>query len=364
MKKVLINFLGRSNSGPGFTYELANGLVRAGCEVYAVLSERIQNKSKWEENLGIHSLFIETYESKEQFIKNTILFPITSAHTVKNFFKDIEFDVIIRSFFHPWAKKIDSLVKSKKIITICHDPIPHSNEGYIKRKLYRRHIMCSDDIIVLTKSFFDIVHDRYKFDYSNIHYIPHGIMNIDNDHECKHIPFIRGNVNYLFFGRIQSYKGLEIIVQAYKVLCQKYHNISLYIVGSGDMSDVKDELQSSPNIFVYNEYIPDEDIKSYFTIPNLICVLPYTDATQSGVIPVSFEFLVPVIASNTGGLMEQLDDGNIGLLFENKDISDLISKMEMFITNNEVYVEEQKKITDFLPKIGWDAIAERILDFC
>ena len=54
-------------------------------------------------------------------------------------------------------------------------------------------------------------------------------------------------------------------------------------------------------------------MSTYFTKADLV-VLPYTSATQSGVIPVAAAFGVPVIASDVGGLAEQLDQGACGIL--------------------------------------------------
>jgi glycosyltransferase involved in cell wall biosynthesis len=43
-------------------------------------------------------------------------------------------------------------------------------------------------------------------------------------------------------------------------------------------------------------------------------VLPYTSATQSGVIPIAAAFARPVVATDVGGLPEQLADGRCGVV--------------------------------------------------
>jgi related to glycosyltransferase len=48
---------------------------------------------------------------------------------------------------------------------------------------------------------------------------------------------------------------------------------------------------------LYNQNIPDEEIYRYFEMAEFV-VLPYKDATGSGVIPLAFAFSKAVIVSN------------------------------------------------------------------
>lgn len=51
----------------------------------------------------------------------------------------------------------------------------------------------------------------------------------------------------------------------------------------------------------------DEEVESIFSGENLVAVLPYLDATQSGVVLTAMDYGVPVIATDTGGLSEQIE---------------------------------------------------------
>ena len=57
------------------------------------------------------------------------------------------------------------------------------------------------------------------------------------------------------------------------------------------------------------------------------------DATQSGVISLAHSFGCPVIASDTGGLKEQLNKGEIGLFCKIGNAKELCEKM--FCLNND-----------------------------
>lgn len=87
------------------------------------------------------------------------------------------------------------------------------------------------------------------------------------------------------------------------------------VAGSGDFSKYDSMFKELPQVDIVNRYIEDKEIDNYFSIPNTILVLPYLDASQSGVIPVALEYKIPIIASDAGGLKEQMNNGDFGLFF-------------------------------------------------
>ena len=48
--------------------------------------------------------------------------------------------------------------------------------------------------------------------------------------------------------------------------------------------------------------------------------MPYTSASQSGVIAIAASFALPVIATNTGGISEQIENGVSGWLVEPNNV--------------------------------------------
>ena len=66
-----------------------------------------------------------------------------------------------------------------------------------------------------------------------------------------------------------------------------------------------------PGVKVENRWIPEEGIQQVFTEADLV-LLPYTEASQSGVIAIAFGMGLPVVVTPVGGLREQVSDGVTG----------------------------------------------------
>ena len=66
-------------------------------------------------------------------------------------------------------------------------------------------------------------------------------------------------------------------------------------------------------ILLVDRYVPNEEVELYFRAAD-VAILPYESATQSGIIQVAYDFDLPVITTNVGGLPEVVHDGETGLI--------------------------------------------------
>mgnify|MGYP000003694645 FL=1 len=366
MKNILITFLFKEGAGPVFTLEMARGLALNGCNIYVILSHKISNRIDWEtEKLFKEVYFIDTGTQKTA-IQASFKFFLKEKFKIKSKYKSLQFDYAISTFYHPWASSVLKCVKAKRI-TICHDPIHHSGVKILEKTLTFHYIKSSDEIIVLTRSFIPLVSKNFGFSEKHIHYMPHGRMSEYRKKETllpsDHNYMDKKTINFLFFGRIEKYKGIQLLAKAYKELVQTHSlNITLTIAGSGNLAEYREECRNIPNVTIINRYIPDNEIGQYFSIPNTIVVLPYIDASQSGVIPIALEYNTPIIASETGGLKEQLNNGEIGIFCKVNDINSLKEKMAWCIHNPGELKEEQKKMASYLHELDWEVITRIIIN--
>jgi starch synthase len=124
----------------------------------------------------------------------------------------------------------------------------------------------------------------------------------------------------LFFGRIWEYKGLEYLIRAEPLITAAVPNARIVIAGRGENFDKYRRMMVHPEHFiVYNEWISDEQQAALFREASVV-VLPYIEASQSGVIPIAYSHRKPVIATSVGGLPDMVEDGRTGYLIPPRDV--------------------------------------------
>ena len=97
----------------------------------------------------------------------------------------------------------------------------------------------------------------------------------------------------------------------------------------------------------HDHYIPNEDVSSYFAAADLV-VVPYTSASQSGIIQLAYGFQRPVVVSKVGGLPEVVVPERTGYIVEPGSSSQIAnSVIHFFSTGQESvmskYIEAKQK---------------------
>lgn len=141
--------------------------------------------------------------------------------------------------------------------------------------------------------------------------------------------------NYiLFFGRIEAYKGIELLYRAF-VETTELKNVHLVIAGKGNIYFDR-EYTSETNITFINRFIHDGEINNLFNKAQIV-ILPYTSATQSAVTSLSYHFLKPMIVSDIAGLNDTIIHEKTGLLFNPKNEIELRNKILNLLNDRTLY---------------------------
>ncbi|HZW66954.1 MAG TPA: glycosyltransferase [Hanamia sp.] len=156
----------------------------------------------------------------------------------------------------------------------------------------------------------------------------------------------------LFFGFIRKYKGLDILLAAFKILNRQHSLGSIKLLIAGEFYDNEKnyvELLNDPsiknNLILHTHFIPNNEVK-YFLCAADCVIQPYRSATQSGVTPLAYHFEVPMIVTNVGGLPSMVADKKTGLIAA-PTAESIAKKIEEYFESGEdfflPYLREEKK---------------------
>lgn len=173
----------------------------------------------------------------------------------------------------------------------------------------------------------------------------------------------------LFFGQIAPYKGLDFLVTAMESLSQEDEEFCALIAGKVKEGHEKywknielrlralvDRHQASLHI----QHIPDEEVERYFMAANVL-VLPYLRIFQSGLPFLSYNFGLPIIVTEVGGLPDTVTIGETGFVCEPRDSSALERSLRRFF-KSVIYrdgIRSRERIMAFAKKrYSWDSAAK------
>lgn len=105
-------------------------------------------------------------------------------------------------------------------------------------------------------------------------------------------------VVFLSIGRIRKYKGLETFNKAISTSTNSEFNFKL--VGDGKIGFIP-----SPKLHFDNRWLTDEEFSQEIELADVV-VLPYTEASQSGIIPIAIKMKKVILVSNTPSLVDQI----------------------------------------------------------
>jgi glycosyltransferase involved in cell wall biosynthesis len=246
-------------------------------------------------------------------------------------------------FFAPCFFTIAFFVKmftNTKVLFICDNVLPHEKR-FGDVFLTKLAFSTADYFLVQSKT---VEKDLNLLNKKNKPYVytPHPLYNIFGEKVDKNEAreFIKKEYGrditkdkvILFFGYIRKYKGLLNLLDSMPDVLKK-ENVKLLIAGEfyDDEKPYRnkiDELKLQENVLLISDFLPDDRVKYFFSAADCV-VLPYLNATQSGIVQICYYYDKPVIATNVGGIGEVVIDGKTGLLVEpdnNKMLAEAILK--------------------------------------
>lgn len=224
------------------------------------------------------------------------------------------------AFMAPLYGTICRLAKKNGVtrcIALVHNMFPHE-KGALD-KIFAPYFTASQDgFVALSES---VTHDIATLSKAPSTFSPHPIYDhygprLSKEEGCAYL-HLDPNCDYaLFFGLVRTYKGLDLLLDAFALAKDELPNLRLIVAGEFYEDEEKYHAQIQQNgldnrVIIRNEFIADDELKYYFAASSLI-TQPYKLATQSGVTQVAFHFEKPMLVTNVGGLGEIVHHGKMG----------------------------------------------------
>lgn len=194
------------------------------------------------------------------------------------------------------------LPRSRPLVLTAHDVLPREpRRGQLaaQRRLYER----VDAVVVHSEHGRARLVEPLGVAPAKVHVIAHGafehLARVPGERPLPEALAAVGKPVVLFFGLLRPYKGLDVLLEAWR----EVDDAELWIVGMPRM-DV-DALRASapPSVRWVPRFVADEEVAAYFRRADLV-VLPYREIDQSGVLFTALAFGAPLLLSAVGGFPE------------------------------------------------------------
>jgi glycosyltransferase involved in cell wall biosynthesis len=273
--KFTFVYLGRRGGGNKLLLDLLTNLEdSSNCTFDFLISNRNEKAIDLASNSRVkiliaNSIFRLIIESMRIAIKNRGIYIFLMQHP------------------HDYPLWIFSRLANRFRIIMVHDSKRHKGDKYPATFSLKARAKNADARIF----FSEYVRSRYPRNEHDFVWRHYQGINADRDMPDK------GYI--LTIGRLRKYQGVSSIPIIAKLIESKF---PLWII-AGNSKIAKD--YTDDRIMFLNKWLSDEEIKSLIGHASVV-VLPYSEASQSGIVPMVSELGVPLVVTPVGGLPEQV----------------------------------------------------------
>jgi glycosyltransferase involved in cell wall biosynthesis len=242
---------------------------------------------------------------------------------------------------------------SRRYALTVHDPTPHPGEAMAARwrRAFRRSLRRRASLV--------FVHSRVLAEELSatgdveapIEVVPHGI-------EVGETTPPPPDTSLLFFGRITHYKGLDTLLDAMPAVWESDPAARLVVAGEGEVP--AHPLLSDPRVELRSGYLPDAEVPSLFAAATMV-VLPYRQASQSGVGSQAKQFGRALVTTDVGGLPELVGE-DIGRVVPAEDPGRLAAAILEVARTPGLAAKMGARAAASVAESGWDRIGRLTLD--
>lgn len=243
-----------------------------------------------------------------------------------------------------------------------HDVTSHpgrDSDGPGRRAAVREALRTrADAIIVHGEKLRRVYLERYRLPPDRVHCIPHGCYGLLRHWARPGVARERRTI--LFFGRIELYKGLGNLIDAFRAIRAKCPDARLVIAGGGgDLEAHRASLEQLEGCELHAGYVPTAKVAELFQRAT-VAVLPYTEGSQSGVTRIAYPFGTPVVVTDVGSIAESVEPGTSGIVIPPGDTPALVRALLDVLTDDALAERLSRGAAALAAgSMSWAAVASR-----
>lgn len=164
--------------------------------------------------------------------------------------------------------------------------------------------------------------------------------------------------------RITQRKGLRYLIEAVAALAPRYPHIFLRIMGEGNEKEALLKLVEARKMEDHVQFvgrIPREEVMPYYQEASVF-VLPSFNEGMSNAMLEALATGLPIIATQTGGTDELVENGENGLVVRMKDSADLAEKIEKVMQDETLRKKMGEKSRLRAQKQSWEEVSRQYAD--
>jgi glycosyltransferase involved in cell wall biosynthesis len=353
--RLLLWYWGRRGAGRQLTLALARALARRD-DVAVALSLSAQADLAQEfATLGLPTEQVRTYASAAGFVAGFARVPGLARGLVRQS-QDFRADAVVSVMTHLWTPLVaPALARAGlRYVPMVHDAEPHPGDaGAFWEWRLGRELDAAREAIVFSDSVAAGVHRRRPA--LALHRLTLGaLLPVEAPPAAARGP----GLHFVNLGRMRAYKGLDLLRDAWASFAPRYPGATLLVAGDGDPEALAPGLSALPGVTVQARWLDEAEMASLVAAADAV-VLPYREASQSGIAPAAHGLGVPVVVTPVGGLAEQVRDGIDGLVARDMTPAALAEAMATLAAHPMRFAagarETGRRLAD------WDAIAAALV---
>lgn len=196
------------------------------------------------------------------------------------------------------------------------------------------YLLKSDNIIFVSKS----ILTEFEIFYPFMHKKRNIIIENGSPDINRTLRHAKKEYDFVYSGRIDTRKGVDLIIKAASLLRKDGKKFNIIIVGDGSLRNNCEKLTKMLNmgaIIKFTGYIKAYDDLFKYISRSRFLIFPSFYESDPLVIKESLQIGVPIIASNILSSRGKILDKKNGYLFEKGNYHDLYRKMAMALTVDE-----------------------------